>query len=332
VADVSDASNVEGKRAAAEYLRQLLLKPGPYRDAWQRHVARPRDGVINQMAVAEVIATRLRAVPCHPGDAQVMPYQLRDTVLGALSGRQLTAETCRLFADAFGFAEYEADRLRRLREGSARISVLSGSHAVSAQAERDVDHALGRRRHQTVSLHDHIYIAADGRIDSVRTMQVIEALATDLDRIPFLCDTSVTTIEVGHGCKGLAAELRQIGPDVFGTEILLARTLGIHETSTLEYRVTYRFPGDLADPAEREHRRAVMRSVENLDMRVEFHPGKLPLQVWWARWDGIEGGVQEREVVTLDSQHSAHRYLRSLDKTVVGFYWQWDTGGADGTS
>jgi hypothetical protein len=312
------------QRAAAEYLRQLLLKPGPYRDAWQRYVTRPRDGVINQMAVAEVIASRLRSAPGHPGDAQVMPYQLRDTVSGALSGRQLSAETRQLFADAFGFAQHEADRLRRLWEGSARISVLSGSHGVPAQAERDVDHALGLRRHQTVSLHDHIYVGADGRIERARTMQVIVALGPDLDRIPFLCDTSVLTIEVGQGCKGLTGDVHQIGPDVFATEILLARTLGADETTTLDYWITYRFPGDLSDPAEREYRRAVIRSVENLDMRVEFHPARLPTQVWWAHWDGIEGGVLQREVVTLDSQHSAHRYLRSLDKTVVGFYWQWD--------
>ena len=319
---------MESRRAAAEYLRQLLLRPGPYRNAWQRHVARPRDGVINQMAVGEVIAARLRAAPRRPGDAQVMPYQLRDTVSGALSGRQLTADTCQLFADAFGFTQHEADRLRRLCAGSSRISVLSGSHGVPAQAERDVDHALGRRRHQTVSLHDHIYVGEDGRIEGVRTMQVIEALAPGLDRIPFLCDTSVTTIEVGQGCKGLTGELHQIGPDVFGTEILLARTLGIEETLTLDYRIVYRFPGDLTDPSEREHRRAVIRSVENLDMRVEFHPGKLPSQVWWAHWDGVEGGVLQREVVTLDSQHSAHRYLRSLDKTVVGFYWEWGSGSS----
>jgi hypothetical protein len=321
---VSDAPNNDSKRTAAAYLRQLLLKPGPYRDTWLRNVARPRDGVINQMAVAEVIAARLRSAPSHPGDAQVMAYQLRDTVSGALSGRQLNAQTRQLFVDAFGFAQHEADRLRRLSEGSSRISVLSGSHGLPVDAERVVDHALGRRRHQTVALHDHIYVGGDGRIEGVRTMQVIEALAPDLDRIPFLCDTSVTTLEVGQGCKGVTKELHQIGPEVFGTEILLARTLGIEETITLEYRVNYRFPGDLADPTECEHRRAVMRSVENLDMRVEFHPGRLPSTVWWARWDGVEGSVLEREVVTLDSQHSAHRYLRSLDKTVVGFYWQWD--------
>ncbi len=33
--------------------------------------------------------------------------------------------------------------------------------------------------------------------------------------------------------------------DVFATEILLARTLDLGETATLDYWITYKFPGDL---------------------------------------------------------------------------------------
>ena len=67
-----------------------------------------------------------------------------------------------------------------------------------------------------------------------------------------------------------------------------------------------------------------MRHAENLDMRIEFHPAKRPSKVWWATWDGVEGDILHREEVTLDSEHSVQRYLRSLDKTVAGFYWTWD--------
>ena len=320
---LSDVAHTQGKRAAAAYLRQLLLKPGRYRDVWHEQVARPRDGVINQLAVAEVMVCQLRSAPSRPGDSQVMAYQLRDTVSDALSGLQLSAETLRLFIDAFGFSEHEADRLWRLWNGSAGISVLSGSHAVPVEAEREVSEVLGPRRHQTLSLHDHVYVGPDGRIDRARTMQIIEATAKEVDRIPFMCDTNVLTIEVGQGCKKLTGELRQIGADVFATEILLARTLSIGETITLEYWITYRFPGDPHDPNEREYRRAVMRQVENLDMRVEFHPDRVPAKVCWAHWDGIDGAVLNQDEVSLDSQHSAHRYLRSLDKTVAGFRWRW---------
>ena len=322
---MSDAARLRAQRAAAEYLRQLLLKPGRYRDSWQGHVvARPRDDVINQLAVAEVIASQLRSVPGRPGESQMTPYQLRDIVSGALSGGQLSVQALELFIDAFGFSADEAGRLRRLWAGSSRIGLMSGTHAVGVSAEHDVDVAIGPRRHHTVSLHDHIWVAADGRIDRARTMQVIEAIAPGVDRIAFLCDTNVLTLEVGQGCKELAGESRQISADVFATEILLARGLDLGETLTLEYWLSYRYPGDPSDPSEREYRRAVMRQVDNLDMRIEFHPDKLPANVWWAHWDGVDGAILEQEPVTLDIQQSAHRYVRSLEKTVVGFYWHWE--------
>ena len=66
-----------------------------------------------------------------------------------------------------------------------------------------------------------------------------------------------------------------------------------------------------------------MRRADNLDMRVEFHPDKLPARVCWAHWDGADDTIVDEEEVTLDIQHSAHRYVRSIEKTVVGFYWQW---------
>ena len=315
-----DATRLTGQRAAAEYLRQLLLKPGPYRDAWRNHVARPHDGVINQLAVAEVIAAQKHVLR----DGQMLPYQLRDVVSGALFGGKLTADTLQTFIAAFGFSDGEADRLRRLLAGSSRISVLSGTHALPVCAAQDLDAAIGPRQHQTLSMHDHVWVTSDGRIDRVRTLQVIEACAQGVDRIPFICDTNVLTLEVGQGCEELTGEVSRIGPDVFATQILLARTLDLGETLTFEYSVSYRYPGDPCDPAEREYRRGGIRQVDNLDMRVEFHPERLPRRVWWAHWDGGDGSVLEREAVSLDSQHSVHRYVRSLEKTVVGFYWRWD--------
>src|SRR5215472_14010481 len=107
-----DAARLTGQRAAGEYLRQLLLKPGPYRDAWQIHVASPRDGVINQLAVAEVIAGQ-HVAHGHPGESQMPPYQVREVVSGALFGGKLTAETLQTFIDAFGFSDDDSQRLRR---------------------------------------------------------------------------------------------------------------------------------------------------------------------------------------------------------------------------
>jgi len=38
--------------------------------------------------------------------------------------------------------------------------------------------------------------------------------------------------------------------------------------------------------------------------------------------------VLSQEQVTPDSQHSVHRYLRSLERSVVGFHWRWEPAGA----
>ena len=319
-----DARRQDGRRAASQYLQQLLLKPGSYKQAWERYVSRERRGTINQLAVAEVIARHLWSVPRSPADSEVTPHQLKDTVSRALTGRLLSRPALSLFIEAFGFSEHEAGRLWRLWNGSASIGVMSGTHAVPVQTQRELAEVLGPPRHQTLSLHDHVYVGEDGRIDRVRMLQVIEAVAQGVDRIPFLCDTNVLTVEVGQGGKELSGGVQQLSEDVCYAEILLARTLDLGETITLEYWVTYRYPGDPADPAERWHRRAVMRHAENIDMRVEFNPNRPPAQVWWAHWDGTDGDVIQREAVTLDSQCSAQRYLRSADKTVVGFYWMWE--------
>ena len=65
-----------------------------------------------------------------------------------------------------------------------------------------------------------------------------------------------------------------------------------------------------------------MQRLENLDLRVTFHQDMLPARVWWAVWDG-DGDIVDREQVPLGSQYEVHRYLRSVEKTVVGFCWSW---------
>ena len=212
-------------------------------------------------------------------------------------------------------------RWQTCRRGAIRV--LSGSHAVPRQSELTIHQALGPRRHQTLTMHDHVHVDADGRIERVRTMQVIEATTADTDRVPYLYDTSSLTVEVGEGCVGLSGQLRQLSEGVFATEILLARSLGLGETTTIEYATTFRFPGKLADPREREYRRGVLASLENYDLRVEFHPDRLPAAVWWVTWDGVDGPMLTEDRVVLDSLHAAQRYLRSLQRTVVGFRWQW---------
>jgi len=152
-----------------------------------------------------------------------------------------------------------------------------------------------------------------------RVIQVIEAIVDDVDRIPIRADTNALTIEIGQGFSGLAGPVYQPIPELFVVDMLLAKQLAAGDTATLEYWVGLHY----AEPPPPEFRRVVRFFVENLDIRVEFHPDKLPRNVDWAVWDGLDGPIVEREPVVLDSQFAVHRYLRLAEKTAVGFHWDW---------
>jgi hypothetical protein len=304
-----------GAQAAAAYLRELLLRPGRYRRKWEQYAERSRVGQVNQLAVAEVLAHHLWEHPRAKGDADVLPRQLKDTASRALSGKLLSKATLALFIDAFGFSPFEREQLGKLWDGSAHVRVLSGPRAI----RDDQAGALGLRRTETLSLHDHHYLGPDGLPVRHRVIHVIEALVDGVDRLPYRADTNAVTIETGQGFSGLAGPVYQPVAELFVVDMLLARPLAAGETATLEYSASFHY----TEPPPPEFRRIVQHSVENLDIRVEFHPGRLPRDVVWAIWDGIDGPIVERERVALDSQFAVHRYLRLAEKTAVGFHWDW---------
>src|SRR3981081_4253442 len=152
---VSDPPSAAGRRAAARYLHELLQRPGGYRRLWEQHVVRARPGEITQLAVAEVLARYLWSYPRVPGDADVLPHQLKDTVSRALSGRLLSRSALSLFIEAFGLSDQEAERLWRLWEGSGTISVLSGTRAVTARTEQELRAAIATRRHRARTPPEH---------------------------------------------------------------------------------------------------------------------------------------------------------------------------------
>ena len=310
-----DSALPTGVQAAGAYIRELLLRPGRYRRKWEQYAERSRAGQVNQLAVAEVLAHYLWQHPRAKGDLDVLPRQLKDTASRALSGKLLSKATLYLFMDAFGLGALEREQLLKLWEGSAHVRVLSGPRAID---EAQASH-LGARRVKTLSLHDHHYLGPERLPVKHRVIQVIEAVVDDVDRFPIRADTNAVTIEVGQGFSGLAGPVYQPIAELFVVDMLLAKPLATGETATLEYSVSFHY----AEPPAPEFRRVVQSFVENLDIRVEFHPDKLPGNVEWAVWDGLDGPIVSREHVVLDSQFAAHRYLRLAEKTAVGFHWDW---------
>ena len=118
------------RQAAAEYLRELLLRPGRPRRTWEQYAERTRHGQVNQLAVAEVLARHLWQHPRRRGDGDLLPRQLKDTAARALSGRLLSKATLDLFIDAFALPAAEQDQLWRLWEGSPRVRMLTGIRAI----------------------------------------------------------------------------------------------------------------------------------------------------------------------------------------------------------
>ena len=314
------------REAAAAYLRELLLRPGRFRSAWEQYAERSRPGQINQLAVAEVLARHLWEYPRRSGDAEVLPRQLKDTAARALSGKLLSKAALRLFIDAFDLPRFEQDQLWKLWAGSTRTRVLSGPRSLRGQARRELETAIGPAQHRTLSVHDHHYVGSDGLPLRTRTLQVVEAIADQVERIPYLYDTSALSIDLVQGCTGLGSAFREVTSGLYATDLLLARTLGYGETATLEYVTTFSYqtmgPEELTGQFA-EYRRAVRRRMENVDIRVEFDSARLPAALWWASWDGIDGPVDQQEQVDLDAEHSAHHFLQSLENAVVGFHWEW---------
>ena len=310
-----DSATPTGAQAAAAYIRELLLRPGRYRRKWEQYAERSRLGQVNQLAVAEVLAHYLWEHPRAQGDVDVLPRQLKDTASRALSGKLLSKATLALFMDAFGFGTLEREQLLKLWEGSAHVRVLSGPRAI----RDDMAVMLGSRRVKTLSMHDHHYLGPDGMPVKHRVIHVIEAISDGVDRLPYRADTNALTIEAGQGFSGLAGPVYQPIAELFVVDMLLAKPLLAGDTATLEYSCGFHY----AAPPPTEFRRVVQFFVENLDIRIEFHPERLPAKVEWAVWDGLDGPIVEREPVALDSQFAVHRYLRLAEHTAVGFHWDW---------
>ena len=104
---MTDAPSEFGRRAAASYLRELLLRPGRYRRVWEQHAVRLRPGAINQLAVAEAVAQHLWNHPRAAGPSDVVAHQLKDTVARALTGRLVSRSALQLLIDTFGLTGQE---------------------------------------------------------------------------------------------------------------------------------------------------------------------------------------------------------------------------------
>jgi hypothetical protein len=296
-----------GIRQAGQYLRELL-RQDPYRRRWLRYGSeRERD--VHQVAVAKVLAGYLRR---SGGDAEY--GQLTRRVSRALRGEVLSRDTLSMFIGAFEISAEHAAGLWRQWRGAELARVVTGDlPPLSAVASGKAP------RFATIMLHEFHYLGPDGRPLRHRTLHSIRALQDGLATYRYGFDTSEVTIDrIGGGAPG---QPYQHSDTLWAFDIALARILPQDGETSLEFEFTFHY----SDTVEPCFRRVAHERFENVAIRVQFHPDRLPRQVWWTEWRdyaGPEPAVLRRHAVTLDAEHAAYHRLDVLDRAVAGFAWE----------
>jgi hypothetical protein len=300
-----------GTMEAGRYLHELLSEPGSARRRWQRLQQGPvTAGEVSIAAVCRVIAQYLWDIGEYSEADADLPRRLKDRVARALHGTFLNAVTLRWFAGAFDFTEGDALRLQLLLDGSPSTRVVVG---------RATEAGLPMARpYRTLSLYEDHYLGPDGLPARHLTTQVIEATADGLGTYRYMFDTATLTVDVMQGGR-LGEFTYDMGNGVFARDIVLMRPLRRGETATLRYSSSFHY----AEPPEPEFRRASLRLVQNVNLRVEFHAGRLPRHVFFTEWNDLHGPPARRTPVAREPDNSVSVYLQSMERAIAGFTWEW---------
>jgi hypothetical protein len=300
-------------QAAGELLQSLLLRP-PYLDRWQRlHRRGFSDRMLNQSAVAQVIADYLWDSGERPETEISLPRGLKDRVHRALRGEVLTAETLDWFIGAFQMSNEDAHRLR-----SRLFSSSLGQPLPIIDTLRTPQLLPIPQRHRTVSVFERHIVGPDGRTTAHRTTRAIVACMEGVDSYPYRFVPGACDVKVLHGGRvRVKHEPDGSSPIV---EIKLNTPLRMGEIASLEYEVEFFSDAEVA----REYRRVAHAQTDNIDIVVQFDLRRIPGQVWWAVWDDYkDGNILEQEEVLVDSDACVHRFIPFLRDAAAGFYWKW---------
>lgn len=293
----------------SQLLRELLLSRPEYRRRWQEQGKRRRADSISRAGVAQVIALYLWRSGERPDSKTSLPRDIKDRIRRALAGESITPQTLTWFVEAF-----DMDR----RDESSLWAAFAGDRdkhvGISYTITTDRELAL-RQRHRTIALFLRYAIGADRSFVECRSLHTIMALEDGVDVYPFSHEPEVNRIEVLHG--GSLGPRYTHGDGLVTDAVALERKLWTGETIALEYACQFP-PGDYSAT---EIRRSAHGRTENVDIAVRFDGSALPRSVSWAVWaDDRDGPPVSEEPASLDNRHSARRFIRFIEETVVGFH------------
>lgn len=298
-------------RSAGLLLADLLREPGKARKIWVAKTDRWRQQGISYAAVAQVLAEYLWDSGEINESVQNLPRQLRDRVRRAFLGQHMTRTTLTQLMNAFELGD--ADR-QRLDDAFNELD-KPGDHVTDPQAEG----LPVRQRHRSLSITEHHYLGADRCPKRHVTTQVLQGSGEPYSSYLYMFDTNTIAVTGKQGIREVGP-IRAIADGVFGVDIVLLRPLTDGETTTVTYESLFSY----SEPPEPEFRRAAFEGVESLDIRVGFDEAAVPSDIVFAEWDQLSHHEPSTEhAARLEDDLSVHRFLRSVDNSIVGFRWQW---------
>lgn len=301
-----------GAEEAGAFLRGCLESHPWYRERWLARLEHPRrDSVLSEPAVCRVLAEHLWDTGEEPESRMDLPRRLRDRVRRALQGTVFTQRTLAQLAAAFDLTPQDLARVTALLHERPSVLAVAGTRLMPAAA-------LPVRRHRTVSLHEHHYVGPDRSPVRHRTVHVVQSTADILTHYPYIFDTFALTVEVVHGGR-VADQLTGLPDGLFGVSIELTRPLARGETTSLKYGNTFCYPV----PPAPEFRRAASTRTDNVDVRVEFDPSRLPRSVSWCVWHDLDAPPVSHNPVPLGADRAVHRWVPFVEQACVGFRWEW---------
>jgi hypothetical protein len=282
----------------------LLTRPGAPRSVWEKHAPGTRPAVLDPVAVADVLRAHA-PIDIPATDAAAL---VRD----ALNGDAVTSTTLDLFVDAFDLGARHAGRLHNLLNGSDSVRVIIGDSL-------DLLRHVGPPRHATIALHELHTLGPDGLPAEHQTIQVIKSTVDTLDAYPYRFDTDELAVEVIRG--GHVGDVYRLNDNLYGVDIVLERPLSVDETALMHYRTTFLYR--TAPPPE--FRRAVLGTMTDVTLWVQFNPQRLPARVWLGRWDRLDdASLLDNTEVELDGEYSVQARFDRVEDAIIGFHWSWD--------
>ncbi len=271
---------------------------------------------VNVIAVAYVLAMQTLGDTSTEEELRAEARRIKDTVYRALHGTLLTRESLELFIAAFEISEAHARVLFDLWSGLASPRVLIGD---LPPLNVPMPASAAGQRFQTTQRHEFHSIGPEGQPIEHRTVQTIRSLVDGYSMHRYTFDMREATVARVHG--GMPGAPYELKPGIWAVDITLPRVLGSGELISMEY-VTLLHS---TEPVPPQFSYAANQRVENILLRVDFHPGRLPSRVWWTEWEDYRNppnAILYQEPMQLDAEYAVEQHLDVLERAVCGFSWE----------